>query len=165
MGPRWTGKNGFANLFIFAKIFTRKVRKLRVCLDVDFVVFIFLNHCYWVCKHTQVPFFIWLFPSKSLQSFRKCPRIVIVMSTTMPTPCLAWSTTTLTLCLAWSTTSLTLCLAWSTTTLTLCLLGQLLLQNHVHRFNNYADIVTVRSTTTPTLCPWGQRLCQHSITI
>ena len=34
-------------------------RHVNVSLDTD--VFIFFNYCYRVCKHTQVPFFTWLF--------------------------------------------------------------------------------------------------------
>ena len=83
----WTDKNGFANLFIFEKIFDCKVRKshVRVVVDATFSllpeVFIFLNYCYWVCKHTQKHFFCLIVPLKSvrsLQSFSESVRPVIV---------------------------------------------------------------------------------------
>ena len=45
-----TDKNGFANFFVFAKIFGRN-------FSIATAVFIFLNYCYWMCKHTQIPFF------------------------------------------------------------------------------------------------------------
>ena len=31
LDPIWTDKNGFANFFVFANIFDRKVRKIRLC--------------------------------------------------------------------------------------------------------------------------------------
>ena len=35
LGPIWTDKNAFANLFVFVKIFHRNVRKLNVCIVID----------------------------------------------------------------------------------------------------------------------------------
>ena len=70
-------KNGFANLFVFEKIFDCKVRKshVRVVVDATFSllpeVFIFLNYCYWVCKHTQKHFFCLIVPLKSVRSLQK----------------------------------------------------------------------------------------------
>ena len=49
----------------------------------DTEVFLFLNYCYWVCKHTQVLFFLF-FPLKSVRSLQSFPKvsayIVFVMS-------------------------------------------------------------------------------------
>ena len=33
LGPKWTCKNGFTNLFVFAKLFDRKVRKSEALLE------------------------------------------------------------------------------------------------------------------------------------
>ena len=56
-----TGKNGFANIFVFAKISDRKDRKSSVTtrtqkFSVDTAVFKLLNYCNWMCKHTQIFF-------------------------------------------------------------------------------------------------------------
>ena len=68
LGPIWTDKNGFVNFFVFAKIFDSKDQKSGVRLvtghpkfSLDTAVFKFLNYCYWMCKHTQIHFFAWLF--------------------------------------------------------------------------------------------------------
>ena len=76
-------QKGFANLFVFAKIFVGQDRKsgVRVVVgqpnfSLDTAVFKFLNYCYWMCKHTQISFLpdssfnIWEKPS----SFQKGPR-------------------------------------------------------------------------------------------
>ena len=45
---------GFANFFVFAKIFDCKIQNFFFRYSKG--VFIFLNYCYWVCKHTQYLF-------------------------------------------------------------------------------------------------------------
>ena len=73
LGPIWTGENGFANIFVFSKILTQSSKiacpRSHANFSLDTEVFIFLNCCYWVCKHIYV-----IVPLKSvrrLQSFLK----------------------------------------------------------------------------------------------
>ena len=68
IGPHMNRKNCFTNFFVFVKIFDCKIRKsrkrsrwLRKHFSSGERIFIFLNNCYWVCKHTHVPFFTSLF--------------------------------------------------------------------------------------------------------
>ena len=81
LGPIWTGKN------VFAEIFDCKVLKSGVCVVKDYAeildfldteIFIFLNNDYWMCKRLIVP----LKSVRSLQSFLK----VSAKSLTTPTP-------------------------------------------------------------------------------
>ena len=70
-GPHMNRRKQFRELFHFRKDFWSQNSKIacprskglhghvKNIFDTD--VFIFLNYCYWVCKHTQVPFFTWLF--------------------------------------------------------------------------------------------------------
>ena len=57
---------------------SQRLRHANFSIDTD--IFIFLNYCYWVCKHTQVPLFTWLFLQNlwvALKNFRKCSRILV----------------------------------------------------------------------------------------
>ena len=105
LGPNRTALNGFANFFIFPKIFHRKVQISRVrvvvyytdmeknLLDTD--IFIFLNYCYWVCKN-PFSFKICEKPSKYPRSLI-CVRVVTDFE--IFENCVsAWSTTTTTPC-------------------------------------------------------------------
>ena len=47
------GKNGFANFF-----FSFSQRYLIANFSLHTEVFIYLNYCYWVCKHTQVRMYL-----------------------------------------------------------------------------------------------------------
>ena len=80
LGPIWIVKNGFANFFVFAKIFDCKVRKSGVRIvntrrtrnfffTVDMDIFIFLNYCYWMCKHTCIPLVHSFAPVPLVRSF------------------------------------------------------------------------------------------------
>ena len=53
-------------------------------LSLDTDIYIFLNYCYWVCKHTQIPFFHLIVPLKSVRSLqsllllrRHCVHVVV----------------------------------------------------------------------------------------
>ena len=70
--PIWTGKNGFANFFIFTKILNRKVRKSRVC--------VISNHAD-TCPHNQR--LHW----HSVRAVNDYANTVSALSTTMGIPC------------------------------------------------------------------------------
>ena len=65
-GPFMNNQKRLSELFRFHEDIYRKVRKSRVRVFVHYKdmtcflyvmgVFIFFKFCYWVCKHTQVPF-------------------------------------------------------------------------------------------------------------
>ena len=38
-------------------------------------IFIFLNYCYWICKHIQIPFFCMIVPLSSVRSLQSFPRV------------------------------------------------------------------------------------------
>ena len=131
--------------FVFLKILDHKVRKSRTRVghanfSLDSDDFIFLNYCYWVRKHTQVPFSpdcsfkICVKPSK----FSKSVYIVLSVSAyslTMPTPCLHSQDYT------------NIVSAQSTTTTTPCPRSQRLCRHLVCVINDFAEIMSVLSTT------------------
>ena len=74
---------GFANFFVFAKIFDRKVRK-SANFSLDTEVYNFFNYCYWMYKHTQISYIV--LPDCSFKicekpsQFSKRVRVVIDVS-------------------------------------------------------------------------------------
>ena len=96
-GPNRNRQKRFHKLFAFTKF--KNCVSWHPNFSLDTNVFIFLNYCFWVCKHTQEPF-------SADCSFKICDYANTVS---------AWSTITPTLCLRSQCVS-----AKSTTTPTWC---------------------------------------------
>ena len=114
LGPHLNRQKWSHKLYIFHKdiqLQSSKIPRLPGCwlrrqaiFSLDKEVFMFLNYCYWVCKHTHVPFlpdYSFKICEKPSKVFQKCPRshcrvrvfnnyadMVSTWLTTTPTSCL-----------------------------------------------------------------------------
>ena len=73
----------FRDLFCYREDIRLQVRKSRGhSFSLDTEVLIFLNYCYWVFKHTQIPFclIVSIKTVRSLQRFSESVRVVFAMS-------------------------------------------------------------------------------------
>ena len=86
LGPIRTDKNGFVNLFVFAKtarIWSQSSKivcprshwlRRHETFSLDTEDFTFLNYGFWVCKHNLIPFFCLIVPLNLWEGFKVFPK-------------------------------------------------------------------------------------------